>query len=205
MVVVSNMKKIKIKKSNKNNKSDFNSNILKNFSYSNFLEWQKTLDLNKKNLILILNNVEDVHNFGAIIRTAAAVGARGIIVEKVRQAPVNETVLKTSAFNLLKIPIVEVSNINQAIEKMKERNFWIYGLDMFDKNLQEVSVSDNIFQQKFDKNTVLVLGSEGKGLAELVKKKCDFIVSIPMENQVESLNVSVSAAVAMYEWKRQNS
>lgn len=172
---------------------------IKKFEYEEFSDWTEKINLEKNNLVLILNNIEDVHNFGAIIRTAAAVGVTGIIVEKNHQAPVNGTVFKTSAGNINTISIVEVSNINQAIEKLKKIDFWIYGVDMKDKKSQGGLMTNNIFKQEFDKNSVLILGSEEKGISKLVKENCDFLVSIPMENEVESLNVSVAGAIAMYE------
>ena len=148
--------------------------------------------------MLVLDKLEDVGNFGAIIRTAAAVGVSAIFVSGDNQAPVNGTVFKTSAGNILKVKIIKTPNINQIIKKLKELKFWTYAVDM-----PENAKGGDLWDQKFDTNTAFVLGGEGKGVSEKVRENCDFITPIPMENGVESLNVSVSGAIAMYEWKRQ--
>lgn len=203
---ISNKYKIKINHVDKNFFiKNFGENInhqgivakIKSFQYKDFTQWQEESKQKEKELVLLLDKIEDVGNFGAIIRTAAAVGVSTIFVPSFGQAPMNEAVFKTSAGNIFKIDIIEVSNINNTIKKLKELKFWIYGLDMSQKK------ENNIFNQEFDKKTVLVLGSEGRGVSEKTLEKCDFISSIPMENDVESLNVSVSAALIMYQWKKQ--
>ncbi len=174
--------------------------IVKKYDYLTFEQWKTKLkDQGKEvnNLVVVLDKIEDTHNFGAIIRTAAGAGANAIFVSERQQAPVNGTVFKTSAGNINKIDMVKVKNINESLLKMKKFDFWFYGLGMSENKKQ------NLFSKEFPKNTAFVLGSEGEGLSDRVSKNCDEIVSIPMEGGVESLNVSVSGAIAMYEWKRQ--
>lgn len=173
--------------------------LLKRPEYVEFDAWFETIDMESMPCVLVLDHVEDTHNFGAILRTAAAAGIAGVIVAKDRQAPINGTVYKTSAGALTHVPIVRVSNINQAISRLKEAHFWVSAIDMDENSKRPLS----LWQQKFDSATAIVMGGEGKGVSEKVAENSDFIVSIPMENQVESLNVSVAAAIVMYEWKRQ--
>jgi len=173
--------------------------LLKRPEYVEFNDWFETIDVEKLPCVLVLDHIEDTHNFGAILRTAAAAGVAGVIVSKDRQAPINGTVYKTSAGNLTHVPIIRVANINQAISKLKEAHFWVSAVDMDEEAKKPLSLWD----QKFDSPTVVVIGGEGKGVSEKVRENCDYIVSIPMENEVESLNVSVAAAITLYEWKRQ--
>ena len=145
-------------------------------------------------LLVILDGVEDPHNLGAIIRTAHAAGASGIIVPERRSAPLSETVARASAGALEYLPIVRVTNISRLLEQLKEQRFWIYGLDE-----RGAETYDHV---EYTEPAAIVLGSEGKGLHEGVKKHCDFLVNIPMSGPVSSLNVSVAAGVALFEWKR---
>ena len=145
-------------------------------------------------LLVILDGVEDPHNLGAIIRTAHAAGASGIIVPERRSAPLSETVARASAGALEYLPIVRVTNISRVLEQLKEQRFWIYGLDE-----RGAETYDHV---EYTEPAAIVLGSEGKGLHEGVKKHCDFLVNIPMSGPVSSLNVSVAAGVALFEWKR---
>ncbi len=146
--------------------------------------------------VVVLDELEDTHNVGAIIRTAAGLGAHGIIFGKHRQAPITGTVYKTSAGTVGKIPLISVSNINDAIRKLKENKFWAYGLDG--------AAEKTIWQEKFDAPTCFIVGAEGSGMRAETKKLCDVLLKIPMERGVESLNASVSAALAIGEWKRWN-
>ncbi|MCI5050821.1 MAG: 23S rRNA (guanosine(2251)-2'-O)-methyltransferase RlmB [Candidatus Pacebacteria bacterium] len=173
--------------------------LLRRPEYVEFDEWFNGIDMESMPCVLVLDHIEDTHNFGAILRTAAAVGITGVIVSKDRQAPVNGTVYKTSAGALTHVPIVRVANINQAISRLKDAHFWVSAIDMDEEAKHPLTV----WTQKFDSSTVIVMGGEGKGVSEKVRENADFIVSIPMENDVESLNVSVAAAVVLYEWKRQ--
>ncbi len=176
---------------------------LKGFAYLNFDEWKKTVMSNgdKCKLVLVLDRIEDPGNFGAIVRSACAAGASGIFVANARQVPVNATVFKTSAGTVAKAPVIQVSNLVDTLGKLKKMGFWIYGIDM-DNTSNNNATNQNIWDCDFDNMSVLVLGSEGSGISELVKRNCDFVAHIPMENGVESLNVAVSAAIAVYEWKR---
>jgi 23S rRNA (guanosine2251-2'-O)-methyltransferase len=144
-------------------------------------------------LLLVLDGVEDPHNLGAIIRTADAAGAGGVLIPDRRAAGVTETVAKASAGAVEYVPVVRAGNISQALEKLKRAGFWIYGLDERGRNLYEAG---------FNTPTVLVLGGEGKGLHENVKKHCDALLRIPMAGRIASLNVSVAAGVALFEWRR---
>jgi 23S rRNA (guanosine2251-2'-O)-methyltransferase len=145
-------------------------------------------------LLVILDGVEDPHNLGAIIRTAHAAGASGIIVPERRSAPLSETVARASAGALEYLPIVRVTNISRVLEQLKEQRFWIYGLDE-----RGAETYDHV---EYTEPAAIVLGSEGKGLHEGVKKHCDFLINIPMSGPVSSLNVSVAAGVTLFEWKR---
>jgi 23S rRNA (guanosine2251-2'-O)-methyltransferase len=170
---------------------------LKEFRGEDIHDWMETLDLESNPLVFVMDELEDPHNVGAVIRVAAASGAAGVILSKHRQAPVNGTVFKTSAGTITKVPIVIVSNINDAIKKLKEHKFWVVGLD--------VEKGKNVWEEAYDTPTAVVIGNEGEGMRDSVKKSCDYTIQIPMERDVESLNASVSAAIVAYEWKRKNS
>lgn len=163
---------------------------LENFNYedlNNFLNKTKT----KKNVYLIaVNNLQDPHNLGAIIRSANAFKFDALILPERNNAPINETVHKTSAGYSLNFPIIKINNLANTLEVLKENNFWIYGLKKEGENISNIKWADKI---------CIIVGGEDKALGDLVQKKCDFLVSIPIKNEVNSLNTSVSAAVAMYE------
>ena len=163
--------------------------------YIEFEEWLVSVEPDGNTAILLLDEIEDPHNFGAILRTAAASGISAVVVPKHRQAPVNATVFKTSAGTAGRIPIVRAVNLNQAILQLKENRFWIAGLDM--------DGSSRLWEQKFDVPMAFVIGNEGRGMRKKTGEHCDFLLSIPMHNGVESLNASVSAALVCYEWMRQ--
>ena len=146
-------------------------------------------------LVVVLDGVEDPHNLGAILRTADAAGADGVVIPERRSAAVTGTVTKTSAGASEYLPIAKVTNIARTVEELKGRNLWTVGLD--EHGPQTYDALD------YNMDCALVLGAEGKGLHDLVKKKCDFLVSIPMLGNVPSLNVSVAAAVVLYEIVRQ--
>ena len=180
--------------------------LLKRPEYEEFDDWFETLDLEAYPAILILDHIEDTHNFGALLRTAAAAGMAGVIVSKDRQAPINGVVYKTSAGALTQVPVVRVSNINQTIAKLKENKFWIAAVDIDPACRQAGKNAKNdtsLWSQTFDTPMGFILGAEGKGVHEKTLEHSDFVISIPMENDIESLNVSVAGAVVMYEWKRQ--
>ncbi|MGA8869366.1 MAG: 23S rRNA (guanosine(2251)-2'-O)-methyltransferase RlmB [Candidatus Sulfotelmatobacter sp.] len=146
-------------------------------------------------LVVVLDGVEDPHNLGAILRTADAAGANGVVIPERRAAGVTGTVTKASAGASEHLPIAKVTNIARTVEELKEQNLWTVGLD--ERSKQTYDALD------YNMDCALVLGAEGKGLHDLVKKKCDFLVSIPMLGKVPSLNVSVAAAVVLYEILRQ--
>jgi 23S rRNA (guanosine2251-2'-O)-methyltransferase len=146
-------------------------------------------------LVVVLDGVEDPHNLGAILRTADAAGADGVVIPERRAASVTGTVTKASAGASEHLPIAKVTNISRTVEELKERNVWTVGLDERSKKTYD--------ELDYKMDCALVLGSEGKGLHDLVKRKCDFLVSIPMLGKVPSLNVSVAAAVVLYEIVRQ--
>lgn len=148
-------------------------------------------------LVLVLDGVEDPHNLGAVLRTAEAVGADGVVIPERRASGVTGTVAKVSAGASEHLPIAKVPNISRALGQLKESGLWIVGLD--ERGTQSYTSVDYIM------NCALVLGAEGGGLHELVSRKCDFLVSIPMLGMVPSLNVSVAAGVVLYEAIRQRS
>lgn len=143
---------------------------------------------------VILDGIEDPHNLGAILRTADAAGAHGVIIPKRRSAGLTETVAKASAGAIEYVPVVKVTNIAQTIDTLKERGLWIAACDM----------GDNIYCKADLKGSIaIVIGSEGFGIGKLIKEKCDFVVSIPMKGRITSLNASNAAAVLLYEVRRQ--
>jgi len=146
-------------------------------------------------LVVVLDGVEDPHNLGAILRTADAAGANGLVIPERRSASVTGTVTKVSAGASEHMPIAKVTNIARSIEDLKAHNVWTVGLDERGKQ--------TYYEMDYNMDCALVLGGEGKGLHDLVKRKCDFLVSIPMLGKVPSLNVSVAAAVVLFEIVRQ--
>jgi 23S rRNA (guanosine2251-2'-O)-methyltransferase len=145
-------------------------------------------------LLVLLDGVEDPHNLGAILRTAHAAGASAVLIPERRAVGLTEIVVKASAGAIEYLPVVRVGNVSQAIEKLKKAGYWIYGLDE--------RGSETYDQVAFNRPTLLVLGGEGHGLHEQVRKHCDVVVRIPMAGEVASLNVSVAAGVVLFEWKR---
>ncbi len=145
--------------------------------------------------LVVLDGVEDPHNLGAIIRTADAAGVDGIVIPERRAVGVTGTVAKASAGASEHVPMARVTNITRTLEELKSRNVWTVGLD--ERGPQPYDAID------YAMDCALVLGAEGKGLHEQVRKHCDFLVSIPMQGRVPSLNLSVAAAVVMYEVARQ--
>jgi 23S rRNA (guanosine2251-2'-O)-methyltransferase len=146
-------------------------------------------------LLVILDGVEDPHNLGAILRSAEAAGADGVILPQHRSAALSATVVKASAGAASHIKLARVTNLAQFIESLKKKGFWVLGLDAgSNKHIWEVDLTEP---------TALILGSEGSGLHRLVKEKCDFVVSLPIRGVVSSYNVSVAAGIALYEVIRQ--
>jgi 23S rRNA (guanosine2251-2'-O)-methyltransferase len=145
-------------------------------------------------LVVILDGVEDPHNLGAIIRTAHAAGASSVVIPERRAASVTDVVAKAAAGALEHLSVARVTNINRTLENLKERGFWIYGLD--ERGEQDYDQVD------YGTPTAFVMGGEGKGLHELVRKHCDVLVRIPMAGKISSLNVSVATGVVLFEWNR---
>ena len=139
--------------------------------------------------ILILDHIEDPHNFGAIIRTCESAGIKMIVIPKDRACLVNQTVMKTSVGALNNVKIVRVTNLVNTIKKLKEKNYFIYGAEADGENYNSISYANK---------KALVIGSEGFGLSNLVRKNCDVVVSIPMKGHVNSLNASVAAGILIY-------
>lgn len=145
-------------------------------------------------MIVVLDGVEDPHNLGAIIRTVNAAGADAVVIPERRAAGLTEAVAKAAAGALAYVPVVRVTNIGQTLDALKKRGYSIYGLDeRGDQDYDKV---------EFTSPAALVLGGEGKGLHEHVKKRCDFLVRIPLAGRIPSLNVSVAAGIVLFEWKR---
>lgn len=149
----------------------------------------------EKPFVIILDEIEDPHNFGSIIRTAEVCGAHGIIIPKRRNVGVTPTVYKSSAGAVEHMRIAKVTNINAAIDQLKEDGVWVYGADM---DGEEYS-----FETNFEGAVALVIGSEGKGMSKLTKDKCDKLVKIPMKGKINSLNASVAGGIMMYEVLKQ--
>ena len=157
-------------------------------------KYLKIDDVLNTNFLVMLDHLEDPHNFGAIIRTCEAAGVDAIIIPKKRSVEITSTVMKVSAGALNNIKIVEVSSLPQTIEKLKKYGFWFYGTDMDGSNYTDVV---------YDSKTCLIIGAEGNGISKLVSEKCDYIISIPMTGKINSLNASVAAGICIYEVVRQ--
>jgi 23S rRNA (guanosine2251-2'-O)-methyltransferase len=146
-------------------------------------------------IIVLLDGVEDPHNLGAIIRTSLAAGAQGVVIPERRAAGLTDTVARASAGALAHLPIARVTNLVRAMEELKEAGYWLVGLDE--------AAEKSYTQVDYTSPVGIVLGGEGKGLHELTRKRCDFVVSLPTKGPVKSLNVSVAAGVVLFEALRQ--
>ena len=150
---------------------------------------------NEDPFVLILDGIEDPHNLGSIIRTAETAGIHGVIIPKRRAASVNSTVSKVSAGAVEHMKIARVTNISDSIQKLKDNGLWICGTDIDAKNYY--------YNQDLKGPLGIVIGNEGQGMSEKVKKNCDFLVKIPMKGKVTSLNASVSTGIVVYEAVKQ--
>lgn len=155
---------------------------------------QRAQERSEPPFILILDGIKDPHNLGAIIRTAEVVGVHGIIIPKRRACGLTETVVKTSAGAIEYLPIAKVTNCSQTIDYLKTKNIWVVGTDTDGQSMYSVDLKGAL---------AIVIGEEGGGISELVKKNCDFIATIPMQGRIESLNASVATGVILYEAFRQ--
>lgn len=161
-----------------------------------YKEFADTLTIDPDSCLVLLDEIQDPHNVGAIIRSAVAFGASGILIPEHNQAGVTDTVVKVSAGMAFRLPIVSIGNVNTTIRDLKDRGFWIYGLDE--------TATHSMTTEKFDAPAVFVMGNEGVGIRQKTRELCDVLLSIPMNKQCESLNVSVSTAVTLYAWSLQH-
>ncbi len=146
-------------------------------------------DITDDTFVVMLDHLEDPHNFGAIIRSCEAKGIKNIIIPKDRSVLVNETVMKTSTGAISRVNIIMVNNLVNAINKLKEKGFFVYAAESDGEDYRKVSYADKV---------CLIIGSEGFGVSQLVKKNSDLIISIPMQGKVNSLNASVSAGILIF-------
>lgn len=159
-------------------------------------EFLKTLDVKKNPAVAVLGEVQDPHNVGAIIRSAAAFGLSAVLIPEHNQAGITGAVVKTSAGMVFRIPLVSIGNVNNTLKVLKDKGFWIYGLAMDGKT--------TLGAEAFDAPTAFVVGNEGAGIREKTLVACDVTLSIPMNPRTESLNAAVSAAIVFYEWSRKH-
>ena len=186
--------KINVKYCSKKEIDDLSSGVhqgiildIPDYEYKNI----NTIFDNNSNYVVILDHLEDPHNFGAIIRTCEAAGIKNIIIPKDRQVQVNATVMKTSVGTLDNVNIILVSNIVNSIEELKKHGFWVVGTALENSvDYRDIDYSGKI---------ALIIGNEGDGMSNLVTKKCDFIAKIPMYGDTNSLNASVAAGIMIYE------
>lgn len=157
----------------------------------NTFDFDYIKNIDKDNpVIVMLDHLEDPHNFGAIIRTCEALGIDGIIIPNDRNVGINATVVKTSAGAIYNIPIIRVVNLTSTIEKLKDIGYWIVGTDMSGENYKEID---------YNMPVCLIIGNEGKGISDIVRKNCDYIASIPMIGKINSLNASVTCGIMLAE------
>ena len=159
---------------------------VEDYKYANINE----LVSDNESLIVMLDHIEDPHNFGAIIRSCEAAGVDGIIIPSDRSVEVNPTVIKTSVGTTEKMKIAKVTNLNNTIKNLKDKGYWIFGTDMDGTDYRTLD---------YRGKTCIICGSEGSGMSKLVKDNCDFIASIPMRGEVNSLNASVATAIIVFE------
>ena len=167
-----------------------NQGIAMDIEEYNYYDIKTIEEDDKSNFLVMLDSIEDPHNFGAIIRTCECAGVDYIIIPKNRSVSVNSTVYKTSSGALSNMKIVEVANLHNTIKKLKDLGFWVYGSDAKGKDYRSID---------FGGKTCLIIGSEGHGLKQIVSNSCDEIISLPMKGKINSLNASVAAGIFIYE------
>lgn len=155
----------------------------------------QTFSITEHTMLVLFDEVQDPHNVGAIVRSAAAFGAAGVLFPEHNQAQVTGAVAKVSAGMVFRVPLVRIGNVNQTIRTLKDRGFWIYGLDMHGEALKK---------EQFTRPSVFVVGNEGEGIREKTRELCDIMVSIPMHARTESLNAAVASSVVLYQWSTQH-
>lgn len=170
--------------------SSTNQGIALDIEEYRYIPFEKLEQDKEANFVVMLDSLEDPHNFGAIIRTCECAGVNYIIIPKHRSVSVNSTVYKTSSGALQNVKIIEVTNLSNTIKKLKDLGFWIYGSDAKGKDYKTI---------KYDSKTCLIIGSEGHGLKQIVSNSCDEIISLPMKGKINSLNASVAAGIFIYE------
>lgn len=161
--------------------------------FDTFIE---SLEVSQDTSLAILGEIQDPHNVGAIIRSAAAFGLAGVLIPEHHQAGVTGAVIKTSAGMAFRIPLVAIGNVNNTLAVLKKKGFWTYGLAM--------AGATELATEKFDAPAAFVIGNEGHGVREKTLEACDITLSIPMHPRTESLNAAVSAAVVFYEWSKKH-
>lgn len=157
-----------------------------------YKEFKQTLTITPDTALLVLGEVQDPHNVGAVIRSAAAFGLKAVLIPPHNQAPITGAVVKVSAGMAFRIPLVTISNVNAALHDLKESGFWVYGLEG-DGTVSTVT-------EQYPKPTVFVLGNEGSGLREKTKEACDDLISIPIHARCESLNAAAATAIVLASW-----
>lgn len=162
-------------------------------SYQSFAN---TLAVGADTALVLLDELQDPHNVGAVIRSAAAFGISGVLIPEHNQSQVTGAVVKVSAGMVFRIPLVSVGNVNTVLRDLKDRGFWIYGL--------EGDAPNNITKEKFDAPALFVVGNEAKGIRLKTRELCDVLLSIPTDPRCESLNVAASSAVALYAWSAEH-
>lgn len=161
-----------------------------------FDDFMASLDTKTNPAVAILGEVQDPHNVGAVIRSAAAFGLSGVLIPQHNQAGITGAVVKTSAGMVFRIPLVSIGNVNHALDALKKKGFWTYGLAMGGKTV--------LGTDAFDAPAAFVVGNEGSGIRQKTLETCDVTLSIPMHPRTESLNAAVSAAVVFYEWSKKH-
>lgn len=160
-------------------------------------EFLKNFEVRSDSVFLILGEIHDIQNIGSILRSANAFGVDGVFIPEHNQAPITGQVVKISAGGAFSVPLLSIGNINQTIEVLKEKRFWIYGLDGSAKNTIYT-------EEKYTEASAFIIGNEAEGLREKTKEHCDILIRIPISNRCESLNAAVSTAVVLGEFRRQN-
>ena len=161
--------------------------------FTEMSDFLKTLQSRASNaLVILLDGITDPHNFGAILRTAAAANVDAVLFQERRSAQINDVVIRASAGTAGKVPLVRVVNLGRAIDELKDAGVWVFGMSA------SLGKCDNYLDEKFDTATAIVLGSEGEGLRLKIQERCDSLLKIEMPGQIESLNVSAVAAVVLF-------
>lgn len=166
--------------------------IIEDFKYSTIEDVvESARSKEQKPFLLLLDGITDVHNLGAIIRSAECAGVHGVVIPERRAAQITDTTAKTSAGALEYMPVVQVKNLNATIQELKKMGFWIYGADMDGDSLY--------YNESYNDSVAIVIGSEGKGISRLVRENCDTIIEIPLKGKINSLNASCAASIIMFE------